>query len=254
MYLDNLRDNFVGMILHVLPGDAIVNTFKAAGIEGDIAVCRESLVVGDVSGDTLPEFWERRAKFLASQHPDGVDDYHEKVVREFAKLTALQSGSEINLWFEYELFCQTNMWFCLSLLAGSTVDIFRVAPVTRSEDEVWDGFGNLSAEDLKKCFARRVRMSGTDVGLGSKLWSAFSSGNDAELDRLSTIGSPAFPKLREVCAAAMEKESRPKEIVREIIQEGETNFSNIFREFRTRAGVYGYGDSQVKNIWQSLLV
>ena len=28
----------------------------------------------------------------------------------------------------------------------------------------------------------------------------------------------------------------------------------IFREFKSRAGEYGYGDAQVKKIWQSLLI
>src|SRR4051812_25223495 len=101
------------MILHVLPGDATVAPFKASEIEGDIAVCREALVDGDLSGETLPEFWETRARSLIGSDDRSREEYHENVVHEFAKLTALQSGSEINLWFEHELFCQANMWFCL---------------------------------------------------------------------------------------------------------------------------------------------
>ena len=66
LLVDHLRDKFVDMILHVLPGDATVETFKASSIEGDIAVCRECLVVGDVSAIHCPEFWENRARFLAA--------------------------------------------------------------------------------------------------------------------------------------------------------------------------------------------
>ena len=242
------------MILHVLPGDATVGTFNASGIEGEIAVCREALVDGDISGDTLPEFWENRARFHSDENPDLERGYHESVVREFAKLTALQSGSEINLWFEYELFCQTNMWFCLSLLVDSTADVYRVAPVTASEDKIWDGFGNLTPQDLKQCFAERVKFSGSDLQLGARLWSAFRTGDHAELDRLSLINSAAFPKLREACVAAIEKDSRPREVVSDLIRQGETDFDKIFRGFRSRAGEYGYGDTQVKKIWQDLLV
>jgi len=242
------------MILHVLPGDATVHKFKAAGFEGDIAVCREALIAGDVSAETLPEFWENRARFLAGEYPGNDDSYHEKVVREFAKLTALQSGSEINLWFEYELFCQTNMWFCLSLLAESTADIFRVAPVVLLDEEVWDGFGNLSSDDMKKCFASRVNLSRDDIDLGANLWTAYRTGDQEALERLSATDSTAFPKLQEVCRAAIEKESRPKDIVREIVRDGENDFEKVFQEFRSRAGVYGYGDAQVKKIWQELLV
>lgn len=238
------------MILHVLPGDATVETFKASGIEGDIAVCRECLVVGDVSGSSLSEFWENRARFLNADH----SGYQENVVGEFAKLTAFGSGDEINLWFEYELFCQANMWFCLNLLSASPADIFRVAPVTLSEEETWDGFANLTPPDLKACFDKRVKLSPDDVELGRRLWSAYRTDDNRALDELSKIESPAFPKLRDACLAAIEKESRPKRIISEIIEDGEKDFSAIFKEFRSRAGEYGYGDSQVKDIWQKLLV
>ncbi|MEO8572378.1 MAG: DUF1835 domain-containing protein [Pyrinomonadaceae bacterium] len=242
------------MILHVLPGDASVDRFKAAGIQGDVAVCREALIEGDLSGDTLPEFWENRAKFLAAEYPGARDSYHENVVREFAKLTALQSGSEINLWFEYELFCQTNMWFCLDLLRESAADIFRVAPTVLLENEVWDGFGNLSPDDMRKCFAARVGLSLDDIELGASLWFAYRDRDHNELERLSLSESSAFPKLREVCLAAIDKESRPKEIVGEIIRGGETDFEKVFREFKAKAGAYGYRDAQVKKIWRELIV
>ncbi len=242
------------MILHVLPGDATLGAFHDSGIEGEIAVCRECLVVGDVSGSTLPQFWENRARFLAEEYPDASGDYHETVVREFAKLTALRSDSQINLWFEYELFCQTNMWFCLSLLAESTADIFRVAPVKLSAENIWEGFGGLTPRDMKECFDARVKLSPDDIRLGSDLWAAYRINDHRQLEALSTIESPAFPKLREVCIAAVEKESRPGKIVGEIIHDGVSEFDEVFREFKARAGVYGYGDAQVKKIWQVLLV
>jgi len=236
------------MILHVLPGDSLLETFKASGIDGDIAVCRECLVEGDVEGDTLPEFWETRARFLGSQYAETADHYHETVVREFAKLTALQAGSEINLWFEYELFCQTNLWFCLSLLANSTVDIFRVAPVILSDDKIWDGFGNMTPDDLKACFAKRIRLSAGDIALGADLWSAYREHDSKRMAELSTRESNSFPKLKDVTAAAIEKESLPRQILDEIVGNGELDFSDVFREFKKRAGVYGYGDAQVKSL------
>lgn len=236
------------MILHVLPGDSLVETFNASGIEGDLAVCRECLVEGDLAGDTLPEFWETRARFLAGQYGKTADDYHESVVREFAKLSALQSGSEINLWFEYELFCQSNMWFCLSLLANSTADIYRVAPMTLADDEIWDGFGSMTPDDLRACFAQRIKLTKDDIKLGADLWSAYRDQDSKGLAELSTHESSAFPKLKDVAAAAIEKESLPSQILEEIVGHGELDFSDVFREFKKRAGVYGYGDTQVKSL------
>lgn len=241
------------MILHVLPGDAIVEKFEATGLEGDVAVCREALVDGDLSGETLPEFWENRSRFLHGDQADAETEYHEKVVREFNKLTALQSGSEINLWFEYELFCHANMWFCLDLIRNTTADVYRIAPVTLSDEEVWDGFAHMSADDMRRCFESRVGLSTADIEVGSNLWSAYKRNDVSELRRLSQSDSPAFPRLQEVCAAAIERETRPKAIVAEIVESGTTDFEDVFRVFRDRAGVYGFGDTQVKRIWQELL-
>ncbi|MEO8041918.1 MAG: hypothetical protein ABI646_04820 [Acidobacteriota bacterium] len=84
-------------------------------------------------------------------------------------------------------------------------------------------------------FAARVKLSRSDVQLGTRLWSAFREEDHSELEELSAIESPAFPKLREVCVAAVERESRPKRIVNEIIQHGEKDFATIFREFKSRA-------------------
>ncbi len=45
------------MIYHVLPGDVQVEEFRKTGIGGEIIVCRECLIVGDIDAETLPELW-----------------------------------------------------------------------------------------------------------------------------------------------------------------------------------------------------
>ena len=241
------------MILHVLPGDSLTETFKRANIDGDVAICREAFVDGDLSGDTLPDLWEARARYHAEYDPNAAD-YHEKVVREFAKLTALQSDSEIDLWFEYELFCNVNMWFCLSLLTESAPRTYRVLPATLGEGDIWNGFGQMTPGELKKCFSKRAELSREDVQLGADLWDAYRRDDRPRLEALSRTESAAFPLLRDVCVAAIEKESRPMALVREIMNEGATDFGDLFQEFKARGGVYGYGDAQVKKIWRALLV
>ena len=48
----------------VLPGDAQVAAFKESAIQGELLVCRECLVEGDLSGDSLDEFFVNRAAFI----------------------------------------------------------------------------------------------------------------------------------------------------------------------------------------------
>ncbi len=104
------------MKVHVLPGDSLTPEFKKTGIDGEMIICREALVSGDVDAESLPEFWDQRARFISSAFAEDQIEYHEKVADELARLIDLPDDAEVNLWFEYELFCSVNMWFCLYLL------------------------------------------------------------------------------------------------------------------------------------------
>lgn len=236
------------MKLHVLPGDSLTERFKQTGIEGEIAVCRECLIEGDVKADSLDEFWTVRASFLGRTYGETDHSYVENVAAELKKLQELHTGDEVNLWFEHELFCQANMWFCLSLLGETKANVFRIEPLNA---EVWKGFGNLEAEELTACFSVRKQLSPSDIELGGNLWKAYQNSNHAKLLRLSKTGSDRFPYLEEVCRAETEKATRPLQILADIKETGISEFPEIFEEFSSRAGVYGFGDSQVKRLLQA---
>jgi hypothetical protein len=240
------------MIVHVLPGDSLVETFKTTGIEGETIVCREAFVSGDLDGGTLEDFWETRANLIAVEFGGDPIEYRESVAGEFEKLLDLEPDDEVNLWFEYELFCSVNMWFCLDLLKNIGLKIFRVAPVKTSPDNVWNGFGQHSSGDLVECFHARIQFSQEDVLRGSQLWKAFREGDADTFRDLSTYRSPCFPFLKEICDAASEIETEPAMIVRELRSAGLNDIDTVFPEFKKRAGVYGFGDVQVQRILDHL--
>lgn len=238
------------MKIHILAGDSLADNFKDANIEGEIVVCRECLVEGAVKAENIDEFWKVRAGFIKSAYGEEQEKYYKTVVSEFEKLNDLSSVTEINLWFEYELFCQTNMWFCLYLLQNTSAKIYRIAPVLKTEENIWEGFSNLNAEDLRKCFAARIGFTADQVSLGANLWKSFQNADYEALEQVSDKKSACFPYLKEVCRAEIEKDFYPREILREIKAQGLTDFTKVFSEFSNRAGVYGFGDAQVKRIWQ----
>lgn len=240
------------MKIHVLPGDSLVETFEKTDIGGEIVVCRECLIDGDCLTDSLDDFWREREIYLSAAYPKSDNFYRESVKTEFEKLLKVSPHDEINLWFEYELFCQTNMWFCLWLLKDKDVDVFRVAPAVRTESDLWKGFGSLSESDLEKCFAQRIKFSSEDITLGANLREAFQNKDFRRLSQLSETKSDCFPYLKEVCQAAIEMQTRPEERLQEIVSEGETDFGVIFQEFIKTEGVYGFGDLQVKRIYDRI--
>ncbi|MEP6848433.1 MAG: DUF1835 domain-containing protein [Acidobacteriota bacterium] len=235
------------MIYHVMPGDATAGDFKKTGIAGDVIVCRECLAVGPADADALYEFWEQRAHFILAEYGGDEIVYNETVADELVKLLDVEAGDEVNLWFEYELFCSTNLWFCLSLLRESEGDLYRIEPVVRSFDDRWKGFGSLNAADLNTCYEARTKFEPSDIKLGVALWDAYRHGDNARLLLIGETESKRFPYLKEVVEAAVEREIRPVEILRNITK-NKKEFIEIFADFTQMAGVYGYGDSQVERL------
>lgn len=240
------------MNVHVLSGDSLVEEFKKTNLDGETVVCRECLVDGELRSDGLEEFWAMRENYLSKTYPKEPNFYKEKVKDEFIKLWNLGDGNKINLWFEYELFCQVNLWFCLWLLRNTQAEFYIVYPQLKNKEDVWKGFGDLNSEELKTSFDSRVKFSHDDVFLAVQLWEAFQDRDFKKLVELADTESKCFPYLKEVCEAAAQIETRPKESLEKIIEGGKTDFGEVFGEFSETEGIYGFGDLQVKKIFDEI--
>lgn len=234
------------MRLHVLSGDSLLVPFKGSGIEGEIAVFRECLVDGPTGASGREEFFAQRDRYLSDSKDDGF--YESSVRPEIEKILDSPEGTEINLWFEHELFCQVNLWFLLHNLGGRD-SVWFVFPPPEPFERRFAGWAQLDADGLSERFEKRVSVSEEDRSLGSELWQAFSAGDSERLKKLGNREAEIFFYLDEVADAAAGIGSRPEELVREIVSEGGEDFPAVFRAFLERMPVYGFGDLQVKSIW-----
>lgn len=228
----------------------MADVFGGFGFEGRTVVCRECLVDGPVgASDTLAAFFDRRASFIAETFGESPEIYRSRVAGELLRLTETGAGDEVNLWFENELFCQVNYWFCLFLLRDSGARVFRVSPVA----EDWEGFARIDAESAALAFSRRAELDRASVGFGAGLWEYFSAGDLESLTRAArSAPESGFPRIEEVCRAAREIGYRPAETLRAIVAGGETDFGKIFERFRAAEGVYGFGDAQVRRLLETV--
>ena len=144
------------------------------------------------------------------------------------------------------------MWFCLSLIKDAHAEIYRVAPVIKNQKDIWKGFGILGKEDLQRSFEAREKFSRKDLELGVNLWNAYQNQDFEKLEILSKTESKCFPGLEDVCKAEIEKEDRPKAVLQKIMRNGETIFGAVFQKFNETEGIYGFGDLQVKRIYDQL--
>lgn len=251
--------NSATMIYHILNGDALAYSFPDANIEGDIIVAREAFIDGDMSGNGLQDFWHSRARHLGLSQAE----YHDKVVREFEKIMHAPDDSEFNLWFEYDLFCQANMWFVLSIInnLAITKKVYAVytSHLDRDNKHFWNGFGPADASQLRVCFDNRVLLNEADLQVGHALWTAYKNNDQEELMRLAKDPSVAFPYLKEVVQAHIDRfpkdgtKGRPEKVIEDITKNVSTDFPIVFKEFWNRESIYGFGDTQLKQLYDKVM-
>lgn len=243
-------------IYHVLNGDCLADQLRQTKINQDFIVCRECLIDGSISADNISDFWTIRANFIADNYHVSNEEYFSKTVREFEKLNILPDNSQVCLWFENDLFCQTNMWFVISMLANyAKLNLFRVFPIIENNTDTFKGFGIANTEKLEQAFKSKIKLTIKDIELGKNLWSAYQNNDLKELKILSQNQSDCFEYLEEVCQAHIDRfpsdntMSRPDKVVKEIIETKSTNFEDVFSEFSIQEGIYGYGDLQLRSIY-----
>ena len=247
------------MTYNILNGDSLAYSFPDAEIEGDIIVVREGLIEGDLSGNDLEDFWHSRAQYMRLSEVE----YRNKVVNEFEKIISAPENTEFNLWFEYDLFCQVNMWFVISIINGLSVKKKVYAVYTsyleRNNKQFWNGFGPANSTQLQVCFADRILLNDGDLQLGQELWAAYKDNNFEELIRLAKNQSSAFPYLQEVVKAHVDRfpkdgtNGRPEKVIEEITKNVSTDFNKVFKEFWKRESIYGFGDTQLKHLYDKVM-
>lgn len=241
---------------HILNGDCLVDKLRQTKINQDFIICRECLIDGDLSADNISDFWITRANFIADAYGVSSKEYFSKTASEFEKLNNVPDNSQICLWFENDLFCQTNMWFVISMLANRpTLKLFRIFPIIENDADTWKGFGISNAEKLEKAYTSKIQFTLKDIELGKSLWTAYQNNDLSKLKILSQKQSGCFKYLEKVCQAHIDRfpvsnsMGRPSKVVKEIIETKSTNFEDVFSEFSTQQGIYGFGDLQLKNIY-----
>ena len=233
---------------HILNGDALREQFPS-NIQGIPILCRECLIVGDLTGDNLEEFYDVRAKFISEQYDIKDSDYYQKVITEFNKIRSIEKNSEINLWFEDDLFCQVNFWFMLHLIDQFEINakLYLVRPTEKSPYS----FGSYSEKELTSIYNNRVQLS--DIEILGELWPAYKKDNTGQLLRIARKIKHIYPFILKAVNAHIDRIptdaylGRPKQALIQIMKDLKTaEFKTIFEEFCKREGIYGFGDTQVK--------
>lgn len=240
----------------ILNGDALLEHFPNE-LRGQKIICRECLIDGDTSGQTLTELFQTRSRFLASAYPDVIlPNYEEHVVSEFEKILNLPENADVTLWFEDDVFCQVNLWFVTFLLTQNqkTLKIYLARPGEKSPY----GFHAFSNEELQELYQNRQPVY--DLTKFTALWSAYQNNYLLTLRQRAKELQNDWPFVLPAAEAVIAlsptdgSHGRPYETMKTIMKELDTKeFRPVFHEFSKREAIYGFGDLQVKRLYEKVL-
>ena len=242
-------------VIHILNGDALGDQFPK-NLPGETLVFRECLIEGPKNIVGFKAFFISRAAYLSDAYDSRIKESYSLELS--IPLTRLVTGvmpSEVVLWFEEDLFCQANFWFVCHFLfnSGFNGKVYWAKPPGTARYN----FGLLSKESLTAVFEKRLLI---DVAKIAPLWQAYSINDSDELirivQRLSGLSEyiiPAASAYHDMNTSTIEQ-SRPYLSLLEITKTLKTtHFGKVFVEFCQKEAVYGFGDLQVKRIFDEVV-
>lgn len=245
--------------LHILNGDATLTIFKQTPFEGDTLVWREILSEGPVSKTNL---WATRAKWISSTFGETEANYTNNVLDEIEKLKDVRAYDELILWFEYDLVCQINLIYILSMLKDMEIQdlpIYLICPDRFEGIANFRGLGELNAPQLTQLYSSRNKLNTSDFNIASRAWSIYTENNPNSIQTLLQQDFGNLHLLKKALMAHLLRFPNPdtklnyiEETLLNIIHKGITNKTDIYESFWLKEPIFGITDLQINFILDQL--
>lgn len=247
-------------MLHVLNGDGTAASFNESIIEGEVVVWREALIMGPCPGNVSAEDWQRiRAQHLADAYESSVAECSASLKEQEEILNGASRYNEIVLWFEFDLFCQTNLTFTLNSLARLGAGLPKTSLICIDSFPGIDNFRGLSqlgGDQLTGLFEDRLQISPPALSLAAEIWDAYTAQGPEKLIALLAKDLSALPYARDAFQAHLERFpstrnglGRIENTLLNLIAGGIDEFGPLFHMIGELEPIYGLGDWQV---WRHL--
>jgi hypothetical protein len=242
--------------LHITNGNSLTDYLRELGFTEDILTWQEMLC----EGPTIPAidseaFFELRAKFLKSTYDIEVDT--KELQKELSKLDHTEKYTEINLWFDYDLFCHINLLGVINLLHQKEIDkpLYLICSGREPGEKNLKGLVELSPEQLKTQYKNKILLTREDIDIAIALWRTYC-GTDHNILKPYIVTKSNFKYMSNCLKAHLERFPDSKSGLNKL----EANVLKIIRENSVKSehhllgyvlnyqGYYGFGDTQLKRI------
>ncbi|MBT8258465.1 MAG: DUF1835 domain-containing protein [Bacteroidia bacterium] len=247
-------------VLHITNGSSLTEYLHELDFKGDFLTWQEALCEGPTIDKIDSErFFKLRTEFLRSTYD--VDVNEEERRSELGKLDNIDSYSEINLWFEYDLFCHINLLGVLNLIFQKKIDLplFLICSGRVPGEKEMKGLSELTSNQLIKHYNDRVILTEEDKEYADSIWRIYC-GHDHNLLKPFIVQTSSFPYMASCLSAHMKRFPDSKSGLSAI----EHNILRLVRDNKINSkhhllgyamnyqGYYGYGDIQLERIIDNL--
>ncbi len=245
-------------MLHIHNGDCSAEIARQSSLPGEHFAWREALIEGPTPAGTTEHEWRNlRATHLAESYQvDQVETVSELRIQE-AKLASHPEHDEVILWFEPDLFCQTNLLYLLNWFAERELGNTRLSLICIGEFPglpKFRGLGELNPEQMASLFDIRHEVSSGEKSLAAVAWQAYCSRDPTAIQTLLETDTSALPSLKPALQLHLERFpyvsnglGRIQNRGLELIHDGVRNFADLFPRFGAAEPTYGLGDAQFWN-------
>jgi hypothetical protein len=250
-------------MLHIHNGDSSAETAKQTTIPGEHFAWREALIDGPTPAGIAGDEWlSLRARHLTDFYGVDPSETESALRTQENKLASFPEHDEVILWFEHDLFCQTNLIYLLNWFAERSLDNTKLSLICIGEFPGlpnFRGLGELSPMQLASLFGERHEVSTAEQKLAGAAWQAYRSPDPTAIQTLLDTDTAALPFLKPALQLHLERFpsvtnglGRIQNRGLELIHEGLLRFVDLFPRFGVAEPTYGLGDSQFWNTLRPL--
>jgi hypothetical protein len=248
-------------MLHIHNGDSSANTAKESSLPGEHFAFRESLITGPTPADVSDHEWRSiRALHLSEGYGVDLQECTADLLDQEKKFASASEHDEVVLWFEHDLFCQTNLLYLLNWFAQRDLGPTKLSLICIGEfpgKPNFRGLGELNAEEMTSLFPLRQEVTSAQLKIGGLAWQAYCSPDPTEIKRVVDSDTSLLPFLGSALQAHLRRFPSTanglgsiEEKALELINGGAKTFIELFPQFGGAEPVYGLGDSQ---LWLALM-
>ncbi|MBU2927182.1 DUF1835 domain-containing protein [Winogradskyella psychrotolerans] len=246
--------------LHITNGNSLTDYLRDLDFKEDILTWQEMLC----EGPTIPainsrEFLRLRVNFLKEYYDIEVNT--REIISEVSKLDETDKYTEINLWFEYDLFCHINLIGVINLLHQKEIKkpLYLICSGRVKGEKRLKGLSELNPEQLKSHYKEKILLTREDIDLAIALWRTYC-GKDHNILKPYIVKKSSFKYMSNCLRAHLERFPYQKSGLSVL----ETNILNIVKDNFIKSkghllgyclnyqGYYGFGDLQLSRIIDKL--